>query len=281
MDTALVDRIVADVLAHLGQLGERAPSGGSSSDGSSNTSPSKSDSHGGCHCGCSKGASATGKTCANSAAAGNSAITGNSAAPNSPQKKLDELTLIDRLITLRDLDGRLKGIRHLLVPAKAIVTPAVVDLLREKGISLRRVATGSKPSGAKIAVTLGVAETTFNPTSLLGQLSDLADVQQVARTGLASVVDDVADQVARGGRLGIIFTDLGAPAACLANRVRGVRAVFALDVRRSRLAVDAVGANLLVLEPSAASPNDTARIALDFIAGGNRTCPAAWQTRLG
>ena len=48
------------------------------------------------------------------------------------------LALGDRLVTLETLRGRLDGITQLEVPAKAIVTPAVVDLLNERQVQLLR-----------------------------------------------------------------------------------------------------------------------------------------------
>jgi hypothetical protein len=48
------------------------------------------------------------------------------------------LAVGDRLITLEALRGRLDGITQLEVPAKAIVTPAVVDMLNERQVQLLR-----------------------------------------------------------------------------------------------------------------------------------------------
>ena len=46
------------------------------------------------------------------------------------------LVLTDRLVTLAKLDGKLSGVSTLVVPAKAIVTPAVKDELRDRNIDL-------------------------------------------------------------------------------------------------------------------------------------------------
>lgn len=49
-----------------------------------------------------------------------------------------ELVLTERVITMRTVEGRLGGVQRLLVPAKAVVTPAVRDELRKHKIELMR-----------------------------------------------------------------------------------------------------------------------------------------------
>ena len=48
------------------------------------------------------------------------------------------LELEDRLVTLATINGRLVGVQQLVVPHKALVTPAVRDELRDKDIELVR-----------------------------------------------------------------------------------------------------------------------------------------------
>ena len=49
-----------------------------------------------------------------------------------------ELVLTDKLVTLRTLDGRLTGVKKVVVPQRAIVTHAVRDELNQRGITLQR-----------------------------------------------------------------------------------------------------------------------------------------------
>jgi len=49
-----------------------------------------------------------------------------------------ELVLTDKLVTLRTLDGRLAGVKKVVVPPRAIVTHAVRDELNKRGITLQR-----------------------------------------------------------------------------------------------------------------------------------------------
>jgi len=52
-----------------------------------------------------------------------------------------ELVFEGRLVTLQRLRGRLTGVRRLVVPKKAIVTPAVVDELKDRQIELVKAET--------------------------------------------------------------------------------------------------------------------------------------------
>ena len=49
-----------------------------------------------------------------------------------------DLVVTERVITMRAIDGRLSGVQRLLVPAKAVVTPAVRDELKKHRIELVR-----------------------------------------------------------------------------------------------------------------------------------------------
>ncbi|MCA9238929.1 MAG: hypothetical protein KDA37_01965 [Planctomycetales bacterium] len=59
-------------------------------------------------------------------------------APAATQSAPTTLALADRLVTLETLHGKLGGVTQLQVLSKAIVTPAVVDLLKERHIKLVR-----------------------------------------------------------------------------------------------------------------------------------------------
>ena len=49
-----------------------------------------------------------------------------------------ELALADRVVTLRSVEGKLAGVARLIVAAKAVVTPAVRDELKQHRIELVR-----------------------------------------------------------------------------------------------------------------------------------------------
>jgi hypothetical protein len=47
-----------------------------------------------------------------------------------------DLRLTDRVITLRSIEGRLAGVRRVVVPSRAVITPAVKDELKQRKIEL-------------------------------------------------------------------------------------------------------------------------------------------------
>jgi hypothetical protein len=49
-----------------------------------------------------------------------------------------ELTLTEKLVTTQTIENRLIGVRRLLVPKRAVVTPAVKDELKKHQIELVR-----------------------------------------------------------------------------------------------------------------------------------------------
>ena len=52
----------------------------------------------------------------------------------------NELTLVERVVTMRSIEGKLDGVGRLIVAARAVVTPAVRDELKQRNIELVRKA---------------------------------------------------------------------------------------------------------------------------------------------
>ena len=57
---------------------------------------------------------------------------------SSQQITSSELSLTDRVVTMRSIEGRLAGIHRLPVGPRAVVTPAVKDELKQRHIELVR-----------------------------------------------------------------------------------------------------------------------------------------------
>jgi len=49
---------------------------------------------------------------------------------------LAELKIVERVVTMRAIEGRLTGIKRLVVEPRAVVTPAVKDELKQRQIEL-------------------------------------------------------------------------------------------------------------------------------------------------
>lgn len=65
-------------------------------------------------------------------------LTSADAAARSSQSTGNELTISERLVTLRDVEQRLTGVTKIHVGRRTVVTPSVRDLLRQKKIELVR-----------------------------------------------------------------------------------------------------------------------------------------------
>jgi hypothetical protein len=48
------------------------------------------------------------------------------------------MTVTDRVVALSAIEGRLDGVRRVVVDRRAVVTPAARDALKEKGVELTR-----------------------------------------------------------------------------------------------------------------------------------------------
>jgi len=174
-----------------------------------------------------------------------------------------ELHVAEPVLTLAALKGRLDGIGRVTASRTTVVTPAVRDLLKERGIQLTRTDEAAKQAAA--AVMLGVAETDYEPAGLVQMLRQQGiNTERIAKCGLISAVDELVDSAARGGRIGVLLTRQTAAALCLANRTAGVRAVIANGVESVRTARTTLAANLLVTDPQGRS--------LHELAGIIRTC---------
>ena len=55
-----------------------------------------------------------------------------------PATVTNELTVSERVVTMRSIEGQLAGVNRLVVPDRAVVTPAVKDELRQRNIELVR-----------------------------------------------------------------------------------------------------------------------------------------------
>jgi len=179
-----------------------------------------------------------------------------------------------RVVTLSEVEGRLNSVRRLVVPPRAVVTPAVRDELQHRKIALEYAAEEETKCSGPLRLVMASTGQQIDPAALTAELA--AEDVTVDRRPFdcpISAVDYLAGKVAQQHTLGLLLTGQTAAAACLANRHRHVRAVD--DAEK----VDAVGANLLILDP-AAGVFLLKRIVVDFCRGGVRRCPERFRERL-
>jgi hypothetical protein len=90
----------------------------------------------------------------------------------------------------------------------------------------------------------------------------------------------VALLLAGAGAVHLIRRRWHAAGLCLANRLRGVRAVTGVEASAVAAATAAVGANLLVVDPLAGSFFPLKQMVTEFCRGGGCPCPDAFRARL-
>ena len=186
-----------------------------------------------------------------------------------------------KVISLADLDGRLNGTKQLVLRRGAVVTPAARDLLRQSGVDVSYRVAEKRKDTARVGLIVGMTDTGFEPSALLSLLrQDGAMVEQIASSGLLGVVDEMTDHVARGGKQGLLLTGQTMAAICVANRVKGVRAVGAQSVRDVHAAMVEVGVNLLVVDPARLTQFEMRRMVAE-LQRGKRNCPPTLASRLG
>ncbi|HUY87539.1 MAG TPA: hypothetical protein VMV10_02275 [Pirellulales bacterium] len=192
-----------------------------------------------------------------------------------------ELTIASRVVTLAEIEGKLEGIEQLVVPAKAVITPAARDLLRLKQIDIGYALPAKAASRSRLLLVVGAAETKYDATSLIqAVVREGTTVERMARTGLVQVVGEMCEEATKGGKLGLLLTSETAAASCLANRRAGVRAVVATSAAATPRAVRAVGANVLVIDPTGRGAFEVQRIVSQFVAGAPYICPAVYAKEL-
>jgi hypothetical protein len=174
-----------------------------------------------------------------------------SAAPPASTPSTIELWLEQRVITVGDLERRLARVQTVVAPPDAIITPAAKDLLREKRITVRRATPPAKKTPLlRAPLLLGVAETNFDPSRVIDYLARRGvQVEPIARTGMKTVVAELAEEVSRSGRRAWLLTESTQLATCLANRTPGVWAATANHRGELRTAQRTISINFTITAP--------------------------------
>jgi hypothetical protein len=198
-----------------------------------------------------------------------------------PPKHNGELVIDCRVVTLESISGRLNGAKQLVVAPGALVTPSVRDELRRRGVELVQDSAAKKTKKPLAPVLLVVGRTGHSADLAVAMLrQDGLAVQSESTDCLIEATEKLASAAAAGA-LGVLWTRHTAVGLCLANRRRGVRAVLATSVAATAAAVAAVGANVLVIDPTIGTTYEKKQVLRDFCLGGIRECPEALKKNLG
>jgi hypothetical protein len=191
------------------------------------------------------------------------------------------LVIGSRVVTMIEVAGRLDGVRRLVVSRGAIVTPAVRDELLRRGISLVCGDASNERPATALRIVLVTVGADLDPTALAAGLKrEGATVEHVALDCLIKATEQLAAETARSDTLGVLLTPHTAAGLCLANRLRGLRAVTGGNAPAVAAATAAVGANVLVVDPQAGTFFQLKQMVTEFCRGGVRPCPAVFRARL-
>ncbi|HZZ29867.1 MAG TPA: RpiB/LacA/LacB family sugar-phosphate isomerase [Pirellulales bacterium] len=191
-----------------------------------------------------------------------------------------ELTLTEKVISAESLANRLNGVQRVIVSARAVVTPAARDSLKEKNITLVRSlqAAAAKPSQLIVASSVSKKGAAFDCADVLGQLRQRGmEVEELPAVGVAQAAANIAAAVESGKKLGVLLTDQAAAALCIANRQRGVRAAMVTNRGELNDLVQNLGVNLLVIDALRRSKSEIQRLVEAFAASPAQACPAQWK----
>jgi hypothetical protein len=218
-------------------------------------------------------------------AAGVAAATGengqrqNAASPKQAEASPTKSCVIaERVVTLAALEGRLNGASVLTVPRGAVITPAVRDELKTRGIRLE-IADAPAKGEAKnfVELLVGIADVPDDVSVLTKatqeHVTGLANVQSMQQVDLAALIGRMAEWMASRPSVAVVLTRRPTAAVCLANRHRGLRAVWANTPKALAEAMNTIAPNVMIYNPAAHSVSAQRAILREFVSAGVRECP--------
>lgn len=175
------------------------------------------------------------------------------------------ITVPERLVTLATIADWLDGLERVIVRPDAVVTPAVVDELRRRGIKLSRGTGSLQSSPSPGQLLLAAAETNACPQAISRQLGPLVRVlpnrdQEPLPTLLPKLLAEMKQHSARG----VLLTDHPEAALCEANALPNVRAAEGRRPPRLAKVLDRLNPNLLLLDGHERNPYEIRRLIQQF-----------------
>ncbi|HEV2948393.1 MAG TPA: hypothetical protein VGX70_13530 [Gemmataceae bacterium] len=180
----------------------------------------------------------------------------------------DVLRWSGRIVTAEGLRQSLNGERELIVSSRTVITPSAVDHLKAKGVMVVREDQNAQPGAKEERVTKSFwGYLTERPDSVVGNVvqalkRDGVDLQEIsitpecsARVTLESEIfacglaRQAAGIVASGACRGVVVFSLDPGlTCCIANKVKGIRAVAMGSANQAQRSVKGLGANVFALE---------------------------------
>jgi hypothetical protein len=176
-----------------------------------------------------------------------------------PPKSGGEHHLPQPVITAGLIDEQVpRTVSVVVVTPRAVVTPAAIDTLRARKVSLRRE-TPSKPEAASPVRRLAIVVRNTPAIERLAKQKSwrrelLGCPDDAAKLAISAITRGEADRV-------LIFAAQHHRAAALANRNAAVKAVAVSSFDDLRGALEQIRANVLCLDPTGRSDFEIARMA--------------------
>ncbi|MCL2349489.1 MAG: hypothetical protein FWC50_14660 [Planctomycetaceae bacterium] len=216
------------------------------------------------------------------------------------------LRLLDSLVTLAALEGQLDGVREIVISPKAVVTPAVRDLLDKKTI---RLAIGETMGLSENTVAVATLRQTLKPTiqpiatvdqekpgvwlvlhgqkrkpemllHFLQQESTLAEDSFSCIVKATQAAADRLKQAEDTAARVIVVTNYSAAAMALANRHPAIRAIQVATPEQVIQDAAVIGANMLVLHADRLSAYRMKELAKAFVFQTTTQCPDVFMKAL-
>lgn len=190
--------------------------------------------------------------------------TGNNPAETAGTTDPATLSLAESVVTLDGLKGKLSGVKTLVMPRGAVITPSARDELKKQRIRLE-FAAGTKTRTQTSAQLVVSVVTPYNWGPLDRKLSAAGvSLEVIDAADWKEAVTKMTQEIRSRQAKGAILTDRPAAAACLANRDGAIRAAVAVDGRSTRDAIESLGANLLVIDPAMHSLHTLERLLREY-----------------
>jgi hypothetical protein len=167
-----------------------------------------------------------------------------------------------RVVTAEDLRQSLNGQRELIVTPRAIITPSASDHLKANGVKVLREEASTQAATEVHNRTVGWGYALERPDSLVGSVVQslqreglnfselsLASCQLPAGAIACGLAREAAQCVVREECWGAVVYCLDPElVCCVANKIKGIRAVCVHSSGQSSRAIKGMGANFLALE---------------------------------
>ena len=187
---------------------------------------------------------------------GNSGHTPRAGADERQNTNAGTMRLTQQVVSLAQLEGRLDRVNRLVVPSRAIVTPAVRDELRRNGVALQRdceQTAAVDETNLRWRILAGGYETGFDLGSLLAMKPALhCDVELIKPGELARLLQEIEVRLIARCTLGLIVSSSPHVVACQANRSSAFRAAVVCDANEAAEARRTLDANLLIVRDTGA-----------------------------